>query len=291
MPHRRRALTDPEAAFLRAVEERGARPDTVRLYRSTLAQLFFLTGVQAERFGARECARILAAPGVAATQRNRMTTLRVFHAWLAESGRPHRSEVWSAAMPPKPPTEPRPFAAREIRRLRRVAARVSDRQWAAYFTVLDATGCRSFAPLDLDCADLDGVWQARKDGAVRVRFTDDEASPVSEIAAAGRKAAADLVAVLWRYGKARDLDLDGPLFDGRAGSRRSANWVLDRWRQHQALAGVVGELGQVRHTFACEELRRTGDVVRVSRWLGHRAIETTARYAQRLLAANGAAAR
>jgi integrase/recombinase XerD len=97
----------------------------------------------------------------------------------------------------------------------------------------------------------------------------------------------ELRRILFRYGQARErIGVPGDLmFPSDRGSEWNQRNALRSFYLFQRRLGVtrVG-FHRLRHTFATEYLRNGGDVVRLSRTLGHSQITTTMRYVQMLTA-------
>lgn len=279
-------MTVLQAEWLADLEAQEVSPRTLETYREALRRLERLTGRLPEHFGPLDCKAVYLAKSLSSsTRRLTLLALRMLHKWLRREG--HRSSRTARTLElPKPrKPKPRPFRSNEIYSLRR-AAREMDIQWAAYFFVLDATGCRARNPLHLDARDIEGLWRTRNRKLV-IHFdkskTGPYSSPVWDIACHGRRPAKLLPIVLERYRKAMGLSLSGPLFPyGPLARKRTIHWIKLRWRKQKTIAGVTGTLDQVRHTFATEELERTRDIARVSRWLNHSRLDMTARYARYL---------
>lgn len=284
MPREHTAL---ELRWLHDLEAAGKSPHTRKQYASALRALSAgAGGVLPELFTDVHARTMQRARWSVPTQRLRLAVLQGFCAWLVAHG--HRPTPLTIERPPRPDTEPRPFTYgtknSEIEKLRRVADTTRDLEWQSYFYLLDATGCRVYEPIDLDCADIPVFGSRRSRDELRVFFRSTKtgafSSPVYDIASHGRPAARLLGDILRRYQRATRIDLRGPLFPARGGTRRTHRWVESRWVMHQEAAAVDGTLSQLRHTFACEELQRTGDLERVSKWLHHSDVQTTQIYAR-----------
>jgi integrase/recombinase XerD len=96
----------------------------------------------------------------------------------------------------------------------------------------------------------------------------------------------ELRKILYRYQQHREVlgvpascRLTFPEHAGRPWEQRNALRSFYVWQDRLGLSPRVG-FHRLRHTFATEYLRRGGDIVRLSRSLGHTEIATTMNYLQ-----------
>ena len=84
------------------------------------------------------------------------------------------------------------------------------------------------------------------------------------------------------YIKASELDPNGPLFPSRNGGHLSPRQVQLRFKHWLAIAGIDAKYSvhSLRHTFAMNLYRKTGDLRLVQTALGHKRITTTEIYAR-----------
>ena len=287
------APLDPlAAAYLEDLARSGARPRTIDTYATALRTITRLCGraAGAGDFGARELAALAAAPAALRSRRLWLTALRSLHRWAREHGHPHSASAAAAELPAAPSARPMPLAADAIARVRSVAMSLAADRPAlgAYFALLDGCGMRTGEPLLMSWSDVSAVLRPKRDRETRLQLTLPTSKvgarivPLWDIVEHGRPAAALVVPALrrWHFHSGASVgpaDGSAPLLDyGRT-------WAQQQWGEIARRAGVPDATpGQLRHTFACEELTRTGDIVRVGAWLGHASITTTIGYAQLL---------
>jgi integrase/recombinase XerD len=278
-----------EAYLAAAVDSAHTR----RAYRRHLGAAFEQQGVAtvAELTGAHLAAyraHITASPLAPASISQALAALRSFLAWAGTMGA-HRLPAESIKVALRTPSSQvqRPYqvlADAEIAAVLTVATTPRDR---ALLGVMLGTGLRAAKVVGLDVRDVhDGVdgtllhvrqGKGRKDRLVPVQ---------SDVAQLVRS---------YLVATGRHLLSEGPLFRAhdRAATRRSRHRLTTRAVGHlvarsTAAAGVEAKTispHSLRHTFALRALRQGGNVVAVSKLLGHASITTTQKYVDHLATA------
>jgi len=273
-----------ELDFLRSLRLNGSKANTLKGYESTFASIRRLCdGRPADKLLVFDVRTIYDhEPWSQRTRRMHLARLRALHGWMKAEGFPHCDKVLTQKLPRREKSRPNPFVDAEIRRLRFIARNLTDKhlEWCVFFLLLDATGVRPCEPLTLRIEDIDGVFENQKrDRIPKILFRQTKRGPflcqLHEIAQIGRPSAEDLPALLRRYKRLRDLGNSGPLFNAT-----SAQWVYKQWLDFSGLAGVSGQLRQLRDTFACELLTQTRDIELVRVLMNHSRAEITETYAE-----------
>jgi site-specific recombinase XerD len=200
------------------------------------------------------------------------TALRVFFQFLTDAGyletNPARL-IKNGRTEQKPPAH---LTASEVRRLgaaMHAAKGQAARRDQALFTFLLQTGVRLGSAVELKVRDVNlgqRAAQIKAKGGARqsVYLT------------------ARIRRLLKSYIRAAGLTPDDPLFPSAAGSHLSARQVQLRFKYWLARADIDRHLTvhSLRHTFAMNLYRKTGDLRLVQTALGHRHISTTEIYAR-----------
>jgi len=224
------------------------------------------------RFLASDTVRLTAGGGPRAlgSANALRTSIRGFFAYLQNAGlipkNPARL-VRRALTAPPPPRAIRPAEQEKLLSVLRAAEGVAAARDLVLVELVLASGVRLSSALALDVEDVD-----LDEGVLRLRN-----------AKGGRELRAFLPR---RAGKLlRELLGDraaGPVFGSDGGRRLSARHVQRRFRKWRAAAGLPGAVTphSLRHSFAMDLYRRTGDILVVKQALGHRAVSSTLCYAQ-----------
>lgn len=198
------------------------------------------------------------------------SSLRTFHSYLHAAGitatNPARLIRRARCAPPPPRGLSREEQDRLLTVLDAAQGEAADRD-RVLFGLMLATGIRVGSALALDVEDVD-----LDRGELLLRTTKGDRPFVVFVN--------DRVAALLRAHIGERTA--GPLFFSRQAGRVSARQVgrrLVRWGRVAGIKGPTCPHG-LRHSFATDLYRRTGDVLLVKEALGHRSIASTAVYAR-----------
>jgi site-specific recombinase XerD len=200
------------------------------------------------------------------------TAFRVFFKFLTDAGhletsparfiRNHRSD-------PKPPEHLRLAEVRSFFATLRKTRDLITRRDRVMFTLLLGTGVRLGSLVNLRVGDVDlkgrYIHITAKGGVERKVYFNSS-----------------LCRRLKVYIMASGLDSDDPLFPSRNGGHLSCRQVQLRFKHWLKTAGVDSKYSvhSLRHTFAMNLYRKTGDLRLVQTALGHKRITTTEIYAR-----------
>lgn len=243
----------------RLSEWAGSRTD-VRAIRATTLMRYLSSPYREEGLGSP------------ASSNRAKCAIRAFFRFLEEAGhimenparliRTHRAD-------PKPPEHLTPA---EVRSLLAALTRTrcpTARRDRLLFSVLLGTGLRLGSIVDLRVGDVDlkgrCVHTTAKGGIERKVYFNSGLG--------GR---------LKRYIKASELEPEDPLFPSRNGGHLSCRQVQLRFKHWLEVAGIDPKYSvhSLRHTFAMNLYRKTGDLRLVQTALGHKRITTTEIYAR-----------
>lgn len=217
-----------------------------------------------------------------ATVEQKLAAVRSFLLW-ASVHQAHRLPpelVRRTLKAPKGDAEPdiSTLTNREVAAVLAAAPTVRDR---AIFAVMIAAGLRAAEVVGLDVGDL------REDGEggafLRVRGKGNRTRhvPIHD----------DLAGLLRAYLASTDRDTrdDGPLFLSQSWAHaparmttRSINYLVEKVKPAAGLTGKHITPHSFRHSYAMRALRHGGNLVGVSRLLGHRSVSTTQVYTRHL---------
>ena len=210
------------------------------------------------------------APPARRTANSVRSSLRQFFGYLEALGVVERSPARVLRNAPVPEEAPRPMPTGEARRLRAALsldASAAARRDRALVELLVGTGLRLSEALGLRVEDTElGRGEARvapsKGGCARTAFLSD--------------------AVVDALRRSLGRRQRGPVFLGRGDAPMTARHAERRFAQWLERAGIEGRWTphSLRHTFATELYRRTGDIALVKEALGHRSITSTLVYAR-----------
>ena len=207
------------------------------------------------------------------------SSLRGFFHYLHEGGmiRTDPTRLVRRALASAPP--PRALSQSDQDRLSAAMATASSpaaRRDAALFSLMLRSGIRVGSALALDIEDVD-----LDDGSLRLRSAKGGRHERVILSAKARDELRE-----WIGGR-----ISGPLFPSRDGERLSRRHVHRRFTAWLARAGIMRSASphSLRHSFATDFYRRTGDLLLTQAALHHRSVASTLVYArideQRLRAA------
>jgi len=266
--------------FLLQLDADGRSRHTIAQYERHIRLLArWLDNADVEAITPEDLARFLASPAARTGPRGEVKkassvnslrgSVRGFFGFLHRAGIVAQDPSRLVRRAITSPAPPRALTTAEQERLLAVLA--GGAGWEAerdrvLFTTILQTGIRLGSALGLDVDDVD--LDARE---LRLRRMKGDRQHVLPIAPA-------LCEMLERWIGER---MDGPLFPGRSGRRLSARHVERRLAEWLTKAGVrrKASVHSLRHTFATDLYRRTGDVLLVKEALGHRSIASTLIYA------------
>ncbi len=203
------------------------------------------------------------------------SALRSFFAFCVESGWMRENPARLIRSTPTSPKEPTLLSEEDIRRLRgvwsgRVTGPTTSRD-RLIFEILLGTGMRLGSLVALNVCDIDfksGVAHMRTKGGGRDRVY---LKP-------------QLQRLIARYLKnvapEANTSPNAPLFRSIHGQRLGARQIQLNFAKLCREARITASVHSLRHTFATQLYRRTGDLHLVQRALGHRQITTTEIYAK-----------
>ncbi len=291
-------LEDALDHLLVQLEADGRSPHTINQYRRHLGLLASWArtagrSTELASFDHKAVARFLASPIVTQSARGAprkpssanalRSSLRTFFAYTREAGFLERDPARLVKRAKTGSAPPRGLTVEQRDRLLGVlatAAGEEGRRDRVLFTLMLGSGIRIGSALALDITDLNLA-----DGRVRLRSMKGGGEHDVFVPDRVRDELAKLV----------DKRTGGPVFLARGGQRVTIRQVQRRLSEWLARAGVQGRFSphSLRHTFATELYRRTGDVALVQAALGHASITSTMVYARvdeaRLREAVGAA--
>jgi len=198
--------------------------------------------------------------------------LRVFFKFLADAGHIKSNPARLIKNGRCQPKVPEHFTAAEARRFLRAIPTKGDsvaRRDRVMFTLLLQTGIRLGSLVQLKVPDVD-----LSRGAMTIAAKGNAEQTVYLSSA--------LRQVVRSYIKAAGLSPTDPLFPSRNGAHLSHRQVQLRFKHWLGKAGITRHLTvhSLRHTFAMNLYRKTGDLRLVQTALGHRHVSTTEIYAR-----------
>lgn len=210
-------------------------------------------------------------PWAPPTRNRKQTALERLCRWASRREVLDRDPTLHLERPSPPPPHPRGLRREEVKRVFAVIPPEQARD-ALLFRLVFETGLRIGEALGAHVEDLDltrgdeHLTVLGKGGRKRTVLLDDP----------------KLVNLLRRY--LRTLGYThGPLFqatkNGRGGPLRYQS-VQERWQGYTQKAGVGYTLHQLRHSHATELVNGGVSLATIRKWLGHRHIQTTLRYAE-----------
>jgi site-specific recombinase XerD len=265
--------------FLQQLEDvRGARPATLRAYRTDLRNFQSWLGNRAPgRLELRRYLVELEEAGLkASTVQRKLASLRAFYRFLHEIGRVDTDPTRLLKGPKLPARIPRFLSSAEVDQLleQPFPEGFQGARDRAILEFLYSTGCRvsEASQLHLGQADL-------HEGFVRIIGK----GRVERLALLGKAALKALTAYVPHRDelllKRRRPD-KGHLFLNRLGGPLSSRWIFEIVLRHARRAGIPAPLTPhgLRHSFATHLLDRGADLRTVQELLGHKRLVTTEVY-------------
>jgi tyrosine recombinase XerC len=278
-----RTLRADLSAWLRHLETvRNLSPHTLRAYRGDVGDL--LAGLEAQGLARGADVDLLALRrhltglrrrglGSRSTAR-RISAIRAFFRWLAESGRLDRDPAAELRLPRRPRSLPEVLTREQVEVL--LAWRDPAGGWRgardrALLETLYSTGARvsELAALDREHLDLDDGTALLQGKGRRER-----------LAGLGRPCRAALQAYLAAAERARVRRDARAVFLNRFGTRLTTRGVARVLEKRVAATGVGGRVTPhtLRHSFATHMLQAGANLREVQELLGHRSVASTQIY-------------
>jgi len=203
------------------------------------------------------------------------SALRSFFAFCVESGWMRENPARLIRSTPTSPKEPSLLSEEDIRRLRGVCGRggagTATSRDRLIFELLLGTGMRLGSLVALNLGDID-----LKSGIAQIHTKGGGRDKVFLNPALQRLIARHLKNV----GPEANTSPNSPLFRSIHGRRLGARQIQLNFAKWCREAGVTASVHSLRHTFAMNLYRKTGDLRLVQTALGHRHISTTQIYAR-----------
>lgn len=254
------------SSFQRHLKAQGKRPGTIDSYSTILDRLMREAEVPAEAVTARHAYDFLVergnASGISSSWYN--VNFHAVVAWLTMCGLPTDLQGLRPQRVPQQP--PRWFTKEEVRRLLRA---VEQRHFRLLFQLMLDTGLRVSEAIALKVTDLD-----RDRPLIRVRCGKGGDGRLVPLKPTLHRRLRDY----WRSFRPTGVLFQRvPGVDDRPLLAATVNAALQR---AAAKAGFTERVSshRLRHTFAIHSLRGGTDIVTLQKEMGHRCLESTARY-------------
>ncbi|MDF1701600.1 MAG: tyrosine recombinase [Planctomycetota bacterium] len=278
-----RTLRADVGAYLRHIEAvRNLSPHTLRAYRGDLEDL--VAGLEALGFQHSQAVDLFALRRYLTTLRDRglaprstarkISAIRAFFGWLAESGRIETSPAESLRLPKRPRDLPKVLGREEVAAL--LEYRPEGGGWRAardraLLETLYSTGARVSEMNALDLADVD-----LDDGSVILKGKGRK----ERIAGLGRPCREALEDYLVAVSDARVRRDRRAVFLNRFGTRLTTRGIARVLEKRVAEAGVRRGVTPhtLRHSFATHMLQAGANLREVQELLGHRSVASTQVY-------------
>lgn len=264
-------LSDELENWLQSYKVMNVAPITLMNYRHIIMDLISLVGdlpvhELTEQVITLYTERLMQRVSNFRTIASYLRSIRVFVNWLIKTGKVTPFKITL----PRTEREPKePYTEAELKRLLIPPSKkhfCEYRNWVA-INILIGTGCRRRSLLNLKIQDVDLINQH-----IIFRVTKSKKAlivPVSDT----------LACILKQYIKARKAAQDDYLICNAFGDKMKENGFTHEIEKYNKNRGVQKtSVHLFRHTFAIMYLRANGNVVFLSRILGHRDINTTMQY-------------